>query len=87
MHIEEELNAEDIEPAHNIRKRLIVEGDDVFDDNDYEVYQGIVGRPGIDFPVLKRIPKTTFDCRKHGSGYFADTETDCQVTNNYKNIL
>lgn len=50
------------------------------EDEDYEVYQGVVGRPGIDFPVLTRIPQTSFNCRKIGNGYFADLETDCQVT-------
>uniref|UniRef100_A0A182KC07 Chitin-binding type-2 domain-containing protein n=1 Tax=Anopheles christyi TaxID=43041 RepID=A0A182KC07_9DIPT len=42
-------------------------------------YQGLVGRPGIDFPVLTHIPKTVFDCKNHGNGYFADLETRCQV--------
>ncbi|XP_035909266.1 serine-rich adhesin for platelets isoform X2 [Anopheles stephensi] len=44
-----------------------------------ESYQGLVGRPGIDFPVLTHIPKTIFDCKNHGNGYFADLETRCQV--------
>ncbi|CAD6995669.1 unnamed protein product [Ceratitis capitata] len=39
----------------------------------------VVGRPGIDFPIYPRIPKTTFSCRSFGNGYFADMETDCQV--------
>uniref|UniRef100_A0A182NVL9 Chitin-binding type-2 domain-containing protein n=1 Tax=Anopheles dirus TaxID=7168 RepID=A0A182NVL9_9DIPT len=42
-------------------------------------YQGLVGRPGIDFPVLTHIPRTVFDCKSHGNGYFADLETRCQV--------
>uniref|UniRef100_A0A182VPS8 Chitin-binding type-2 domain-containing protein n=1 Tax=Anopheles minimus TaxID=112268 RepID=A0A182VPS8_9DIPT len=42
-------------------------------------YQGLVGRAGIDFPVLTHIPNTVFDCRSHGNGYFADLETRCQV--------
>ncbi|KFB45546.1 hypothetical protein ZHAS_00013494 [Anopheles sinensis] len=42
-------------------------------------YQGLVGRPGIDFPVLTQIPRTIFDCKNHGNGYFADLETRCQV--------
>uniref|UniRef100_A0AAG5DCX3 Chitin-binding type-2 domain-containing protein n=1 Tax=Anopheles atroparvus TaxID=41427 RepID=A0AAG5DCX3_ANOAO len=42
-------------------------------------YQGLVGRPGIDFPVLTQIPRTVFDCKNHGNGYFADLETRCQV--------
>ncbi|XP_017848282.1 uncharacterized protein LOC108603737 isoform X2 [Drosophila busckii] len=58
---------------HHLRKRASDE------DVDYEVYQGVVGRPGIDFPIYPRIPKTTFSCRSYGNGYFADMETDCQV--------
>ncbi|KAL5285577.1 hypothetical protein ACFFRR_007342 [Megaselia abdita] len=49
------------------------------EDVDYEVYQGVVGRPGIDFPIFPKIPQTSFSCRNFGSGYFADLETDCQV--------
>uniref|UniRef100_W8BLF8 Chitin-binding type-2 domain-containing protein n=1 Tax=Ceratitis capitata TaxID=7213 RepID=W8BLF8_CERCA len=58
---------------HHLKKRASDE------DVDYEVYQGVVGRPGIDFPIYPRIPKTTFSCRSFGNGYFADMETDCQV--------
>ncbi|XP_058056245.1 uncharacterized protein LOC131207640 [Anopheles bellator] len=42
-------------------------------------YKGLVGRPGIDFPVLTHIPRTVFQCENHGNGYFADLETRCQV--------
>ncbi|XP_036321105.1 uncharacterized protein LOC118735435 [Rhagoletis pomonella] len=61
------------EHKHHLKKRSSDE------DVDYEVYQGVVGRPGIDFPIYPRIPKTTFSCRSFGNGYFADMETDCQV--------
>ncbi|CAG9805200.1 unnamed protein product [Chironomus riparius] len=47
--------------------------------NDPEIYQGVLGRPGIDFPVMPQIPKTNFDCRNFGNGYFADLDTSCQV--------
>lgn len=53
------------------------------EDVDYEVYQGVVGRPGIDFPIFPKIPQTSFSCRNFGSGYFADLETDCQVTGSF----
>lgn len=76
MHIEEELTSEEIGGPHDVKKRRT---DNAFDDSDYEVYQGVVGRPGIDFPVLAGIPQTTFNCRKFGNGYFADLETQCQV--------
>ncbi|EDX11963.1 GD19922 [Drosophila simulans] len=60
------------EHKHHLKKRASDE------DVDYEVYQGVVGRPGIDFPIYPRIPKTSFSCRSYGNGYFADMETDCQ---------
>lgn len=79
VHIEEELSSEEIGGRHDLRKRLSEDDSNVFDDSDYEIYQGVVGRPGIDFPVLTGIPQTTFNCRKFGNGYFADLETECQV--------
>ncbi|CAH0553167.1 unnamed protein product [Brassicogethes aeneus] len=42
-------------------------------------YQGVEGRPGVDFPILSHIPRTNFNCREVDSGYYADLETDCQV--------
>lgn len=80
VHIEEELSPEEIGAKHDLRKRLT--DDNGFDDSDYEIYQGVVGRPGVDFPVLTGIPQTTFNCRKFGNGYFADLETECQVNIN-----
>ncbi|XP_073827946.1 chitin-binding domain protein thawb [Musca autumnalis] len=68
-----ETQADCNEHKHSLRKRASDE------DVDYEVYQGVVGRPGIDFPIYPRIPKTSFSCRTYGNGYFADMETDCQV--------
>ncbi|XP_063709076.1 mucin-2 [Culicoides brevitarsis] len=60
-----------------VRKRLAIDPD--VDEVDLENYQGVLGRPGVDFPVLTGIPKTNFTCKEHGNGYFADLETDCQV--------
>lgn len=80
VHIEEELAPEEISSPHDLRKRL--SNENLFDDSDYEIYQGVVGRPGIDFPVLTSIPQTTFNCRDFGNGYFADLETECQVMSN-----
>lgn len=45
----------------------------------YVYYQGVQGRPGIDFPIFTRIPRTAFSCRDVESGYYADLETNCQV--------
>ncbi|KNC32975.1 hypothetical protein FF38_07197 [Lucilia cuprina] len=68
-----ETHADCSDHKHHLKKRASDE------DVDYEVYQGVVGRPGIDFPIYPRIPKTSFSCRSYGNGYFADMETDCQV--------
>lgn len=76
VHIEEELSPDEISSPHDLRKRL--SNENLFED-DYEIYQGVVGRPGVDFPVLTSIPQTTFHCRDVGNGYFADLETECQV--------
>ncbi|XP_050348990.1 uncharacterized protein LOC126772640 [Nymphalis io] len=41
---------------------------------------GTPGRPGIDYPILTLIPPTKFDCKtQRYKGFFADTETRCQV--------
>ncbi|XP_050293789.1 uncharacterized protein LOC126734281 isoform X2 [Anthonomus grandis grandis] len=45
----------------------------------FNYFQGVDGRPGIDFPVYSFIPRTSFSCRGIESGYYADLETDCQV--------
>lgn len=48
---------------------------------DFRSYQGVMGRPGIDFPVLRNIPATDFNCRDvKRPGYYADLATDCQVS-------
>jgi hypothetical protein len=57
---------------NNTQTKTIKEEDLVF-------YQGVQGKPGVDFPVLSHIPRTTFSCRNVDSGYYADLETDCQV--------
>ncbi|XP_026485579.2 uncharacterized protein LOC113393094 [Vanessa tameamea] len=41
---------------------------------------GTPGRPGVDYPILTLIPPTKFDCKtQRYKGFFADTETRCQV--------
>lgn len=87
VHIEEELSPDEISSPHDLRKRL--SNENIFDESDYEIGQvaGIVGRPGIDFPILIGIPKTSFSCHDVGNGYFADLETQCQVmSTNFKII-
>ncbi|KAK6641407.1 hypothetical protein RUM44_013118 [Polyplax serrata] len=47
---------------------------------EFQVYQGVMGRPGVDFPTFSTIPVTSFSCRGvKKSGYYADLDTDCQV--------
>lgn len=42
---------------------------------------GVTGQPGVDFPALTTIPATSFSCRGLKGGYYADLETNCQVSN------
>ncbi|XP_044262518.1 probable serine/threonine-protein kinase nek3 isoform X2 [Tribolium madens] len=56
-----------------------LEPNEKFNEEDLVFYQGVTGKPGVDFPVLSHIPRTTFSCRDVDSGYYADLETDCQV--------
>lgn len=38
------------------------------------------GKPGIDYPTLDVIPKTSFTCKdQRYKGFFGDPETNCQV--------
>ncbi|XP_025190559.1 mucin-3A [Melanaphis sacchari] len=54
--------------------------DDLDKNSELQEYQGVIGRPGVDFPILPSIPQTDFSCRKvKKPGYYADLETDCQV--------
>lgn len=40
----------------------------------------VPGTPGMDYPILDRIPVTSFTCAdKEPGGYYADAETGCQV--------
>lgn len=49
---------------------------DEYDSN----YDGNQGRPGVDYPILSVIPKTSFDCKtQRYKGFFGDPETHCQV--------
>ena len=40
---------------------------------------GIPGIPKVDYPVYADIPETPFTCTDRGIGFYADTETGCQV--------
>ncbi|XP_066252640.1 uncharacterized protein [Euwallacea similis] len=41
---------------------------------------GTPGKPGVDYPALSNIPKTTFSCKtQRYKGFFGDPDTNCQV--------
>ncbi|CAB3385946.1 Hypothetical predicted protein [Cloeon dipterum] len=55
------------------------QGGEVFD-SDPLLYLNLGGSPGVDFPMYRKIPKTSFSCKNvKASGYYADMETNCQV--------
>ena len=46
--------------------------------NDY--VEEIPGEAGVDYPTLASVPDTDFSCENRVSGgYYADTQTNCQV--------
>ncbi|XP_043484225.1 putative uncharacterized protein DDB_G0282133 isoform X2 [Leptopilina heterotoma] len=69
-----EASEEDIKDLKKVVKRLAPEKN-----GEYQIYQGVTGQPGVDFPVLTTIPTTSFTCRGVKGGYYADLETNCQV--------
>lgn len=77
---EEYYDDDNTSEESKLKKRFSQDPDIEPVDNDPEIYQGVLGRPGVDFPVMRAIPKTNFDCRNLGNGYFADLETSCQVS-------
>lgn len=41
---------------------------------------GTPGKPGVDYPALATIPKTSFNCKtQRYKGFFGDPDTNCQV--------
>lgn len=44
------------------------------------ISSGVIGKAGVDFPALPNIPNTGFNCKNVPTGYYADLETDCQVS-------
>ncbi|KYQ59972.1 hypothetical protein ALC60_00993 [Trachymyrmex zeteki] len=69
-----EVFEEDVEALKKIVKRLAPEKN-----GEYQVYQGVTGQPGVDYPALTSIPATSFSCRGLRGGYYADLETNCQT--------
>ena len=42
--------------------------------------RGVPGAAGRDFPTLGSIPMTSFSCIGTAAGFYADLETNCQVS-------
>ncbi|XP_013136945.1 PREDICTED: uncharacterized protein LOC106102083 [Papilio polytes] len=45
----------------------------------WDIRLAVPGQPGNDYPTLASIPRTTFSCAGREPGYYADTDTNCQV--------
>ena len=43
----------------------------------------VPGVPGVDYPSFPHIPSTDFECSRRTSGYYADTDTRCQVKSRF----
>ncbi|XP_046670456.1 uncharacterized protein LOC124360678 [Homalodisca vitripennis] len=75
-----ETDSEPAETGQRVQRKLVTGVEDLGDNTEYQEYQGVMGRPGVDFPVLPSIPSTSFSCRAvRKPGYYADLDTDCQV--------
>ncbi|XP_065077697.1 uncharacterized protein LOC135700958 [Ochlerotatus camptorhynchus] len=46
---------------------------------DYNLRSALPGEPDVDYPILGRIPETSFKCHQRRDGYYADVEARCQV--------
>ncbi|XP_032779333.2 uncharacterized protein LOC116917843 [Daphnia magna] len=45
----------------------------------WDFRESIPGEPEFDYPILDKIPTTSFKCTGQKDGYYADVETRCQV--------
>ncbi|XP_021699673.1 uncharacterized protein LOC5578264 [Aedes aegypti] len=45
----------------------------------YNLRSALPGEPDVDYPILGRIPDTSFKCHGRRDGYYADVEARCQV--------
>jgi len=45
----------------------------------WDYKESIPGEPEVDYPILEKIPKTSFNCVGRLAGYYANIETRCQV--------
>ncbi|CAG7719402.1 unnamed protein product [Allacma fusca] len=49
------------------------------DTNGWDIRDSIPGQPQRDYPLLSKIPRTSFSCEGRIPGFYADPETRCQV--------
>ncbi|KAI9565895.1 hypothetical protein GHT06_009693 [Daphnia sinensis] len=52
----------------------------------WDFRESIPGEPEFDYPILDKIPTTSFKCTGQKDGYYADVETRCQVFHVCTNI-
>ncbi|KAH8397048.1 hypothetical protein KR215_008059 [Drosophila sulfurigaster] len=50
-----------------------------YTDQQFDLRHTIPGEPGIDYPILSEVPKTSFVCKGRHEGYYADVESRCQA--------
>ncbi|EDW61630.2 uncharacterized protein Dvir_GJ22152 [Drosophila virilis] len=50
-----------------------------YTDQQFDLRHTIPGEPGVDYPILSEVPKTSFVCRGRHEGYYADVESRCQA--------
>ncbi|XP_068144470.1 formin-J [Drosophila tropicalis] len=50
-----------------------------YTDQEFDLRHTIPGEPGVDYPILSALPKTSFVCQGRHEGYYADVESRCQA--------
>ncbi|XP_030384849.1 uncharacterized protein YMR317W [Scaptodrosophila lebanonensis] len=50
-----------------------------YTDQEFDLRHTIPGEPGVDYPILSTVPKTSFVCQGRHEGYYADVESRCQA--------
>ncbi|EDW01450.1 GH20446 [Drosophila grimshawi] len=50
-----------------------------YTDQQFDLRHTIPGEPGVDYPILSEVPKTSFVCKGRHEGYYADVESRCQA--------
>ena len=74
-----------VKKALSSKKKAKIPENEHISYDDYDDGEGVPGDPGIDYPTYKDIPLTNFECKNEKSpGFYADTETGCQVRNQFE---